>query len=49
MIDEMQEEIDYQKRELSAKDVEIETQKKEIESKDNRIRELEEKLKVFIE
>ena len=70
MIDEMQEEIDYQKRELSAKDVEIEiqkkeiefkdeklaskdveieTQKKEIESKDNRIRELEEKLKAFIE
>ena len=40
MIDEMQEELD-------AKDVEIETQKKELESKDNRIRELEEKLKVF--
>ena len=40
MIDEMQEDLD-------AKDVEIETQKKELESKDNRIRELEEKLKVF--
>ena len=40
MIDEMQEELD-------AKDVEIETQKKELESKDNRIRDLEEKLKVF--
>lgn len=40
MIDEMQEELD-------AKDVEIENQKKELESKDNRIRELEEKLKVF--
>ena len=40
MIEEMQEELD-------AKDVEIETQKKELESKDNRIRELEEKLKVF--
>ena len=40
MIDEMQEELD-------AKDVEIKTQKKELESKDNRIRELEEKLKVF--
>ena len=40
MIDEMQEELD-------ARDVEIETQKKELESKDNRIRELEEKLKVF--
>ena len=40
MIDEVQEELD-------AKDVEIETQKKELESKDNRIRELEEKLKVF--
>ena len=40
MIEEMQEELD-------AKDVEIKTQKKELESKDNRIRELEEKLKVF--
>ena len=40
MIEEMQEELD-------AKDVEVETQKKELESKDNRIRELEEKLKVF--
>ena len=40
MIEEMQEDLD-------AKDVEIETQKKELESKDNRIRELEEKLKVF--
>lgn len=29
------------------KNIEIETQKKELESKDNRIRELEEKLKVF--
>ncbi len=29
------------------KSIEIETQKKELESKDNRIRELEEKLKVF--
>ena len=35
MIDEMQEEI--------------ESQRKELESKDNRIRELEEKLKVFTE
>ena len=40
MIDEMQKALD-------AKDVEIENQKKELESKDNRIRELEEKLKVF--
>ena len=40
MIEEIQEELD-------AKDVEIKTQKKELESKDNRIRELEEKLKVF--
>ena len=40
MIDEMQKDLD-------AKDVEIENQKKELESKDNRIRELEEKLKVF--
>ncbi|MEI3189343.1 MAG: hypothetical protein V8S38_06625 [Lachnospiraceae bacterium] len=40
MIEEMQEELD-------AKDVEIKTQKKELESKDDRIRELEEKLKVF--
>ena len=47
MIDEMQEEIDSQKRALSSKDVELETQKKELESKDNRIRELEEKLKAF--
>ena len=47
MIDEMQEEIDSQKRALSSKDVEIESQRKELESKDNRIRELEEKLKVF--
>ena len=29
------------------KSIEIETQKKELESKDDRIRELEEKLKVF--
>ena len=29
------------------KSIEIETQKKELESKENRIRELEEKLKVF--
>ena len=47
MIDEMQEEIDSQKRALSSKDVELETQKKELESKDNRIRELEEKLKAL--
>ena len=47
MIDEMQEEIDSQKRALSSKDVEIESQRKELESKDNRIRELEEKLKAF--
>ena len=40
MIEEMQEELD-------AKDVEIKTQKKELESKDDRIRDLEEKLKVF--
>ena len=45
MIDEMQEEIDSQKRALSSKDVE--SQRKELESKDNRIRELEEKLKAF--
>ena len=49
MIDEMQEEIDSQKRALSSKDVEIESQRKELESKDNRIRELEEKLKAFAE
>ena len=47
MIDEMQEEIDSQKRALSSKDAEIESQRKELESKDNRIRELEEKLKAF--
>ena len=47
MIDEMQEEIDSQKRALSSKDVEIESQRKELESKDDRIRELEEKLKAF--
>ena len=47
MIDEMQEEIDSQKRALSSKDGEIESQRKELESKDNRIRELEEKLKAF--
>ena len=47
IIDEMQEEIDSQKRALSSKDVEIESQRKELESKDNRIRELEEKLKAF--
>ena len=47
IIDEMQEEIDSQKRALSSKDAEIESQRKELESKDNRIRELEEKLKVF--
>lgn len=47
MIDEMQEEIDSQKRALSSKDVEIESQRKELESKDDRIRELEEKLKSF--
>ena len=47
MIDEMQEEIDSQKRALSSKDVEIESQRKELEFKDNRIRELEEKLKAF--
>ena len=47
MIDEMQEEIDSQKRALSSKDVEIKSQRKELESKDNRIRELEEKLKAF--
>ena len=46
MIDEMQEEIDSQKRALSSKDVEIESQRKELESKDDRIRELEEKLRV---
>ena len=38
---------DEMQKELDAKDVEIENQKKELESKDNRIRELEEKLKVF--
>ncbi|QUO22790.1 hypothetical protein KFE18_04200 [Clostridiaceae bacterium Marseille-Q4143] len=47
MIDEMQEEIDSQKRALSSKDVEIESQRKELEFKDDRIRELEEKLKAF--
>ena len=47
MIDEMQEEIESQKRVLSSKDVEIESQRKELESKDDRIRELEEKLKAF--
>ena len=47
IIDEMQEEIDSQKRALSSKDAEIESQRKELESKDNRIRELEEKLKAF--
>ena len=34
MIDEMQEEIDSQKRALSSKDVEIESQRKELESKE---------------
>ena len=47
IIDEMQEEIDSQKRALSSKDVEIESQRKELEFKDDRIRELEEKLKAF--
>ena len=47
MIDEIQEEIDSQKRALSSKDVEIEAQRKELEFKDDRIRELEEKLKAF--
>ena len=47
MIDEMQEEIDSQKRALSSKDGEIESQRKELESKDDRIREMEEKLKAF--
>ena len=47
MIEEMQEEIDSQKRALSSKDVEIESQRKELEFKDDRIRELEEKLKAF--
>lgn len=49
MIDEMQEEIDSQKRALSSKDIEIESQRKELEFKDDRIRELEEKLKAFTE
>lgn len=39
--------IDIERSINDLKSIEIETQKKELESKDNRIRELEEKLKVF--
>jgi predicted RNase H-like nuclease (RuvC/YqgF family) len=44
MVDEMQEEITRQKKELSRKDDEISRQKESLNEKDNIIRELQEKL-----
>ena len=42
-------EIETQKKELASKNVEIDTQRKELKSQADRIKELEEKLKVFTE
>jgi chromosome segregation ATPase len=44
MVDEMQEEITRQKKELSRKDDQISRQKESLNEKDNIIRELQEKL-----